>query len=95
MAYEPSESDIRWLTNPVKSLNLGGAWVAPMGFAFKKTAEKRLELYSITATSLQAAAHIKANLEGTVEVGKAAGIEVVIEGCAEYALLILNWGERP
>ena len=42
--YKPSGRDIDWLSDLVKSLAVGGVWIAPMGFTVVKRAENRIEL---------------------------------------------------
>ena len=73
MSYEPTEFDIEWLKAVVSLLNMGGVWVAPMGFTFRKTGENRLEL--VDAQGKKAIEMVRR----TVAAGRKAGIEVVVK----------------
>lgn len=92
--FQPTPADIVWLKTLMRNLKVGGVWCAPMGFTFQKTGEKTLRLQGINAT-LSGMALIIDTLERTVITGKAGGIEVQTEGCADYAILIDDYfGKR-
>lgn len=88
--WKPSASDIAWLQNLVRSLKVGGMWAAPIGFTFKKTAENRLELDTVSTTGLVNTVEVMETIDRTVEVAKAAGIEVVATGTARAVILDLR-----
>lgn len=72
----PTKASIEWLAKLVDVLKKDGVWVLPSyGITFKKTAEKTLTLdrISMIPTDVQ-----KEIINRTVEIGKKAGIKVII-----------------
>lgn len=90
MGWKPRADEIAFLVRIVNSLKIGGLWGAPMGFTFKKTGPKRLELYSVEALSAQGLEKVVKALEMTEIAGKAAGIEVVTKSTAAYAMIVFG-----
>lgn len=88
--WKPSASDIAWLQNTVRSLKVGGYWLAPMGFSFRKTAENKIELDTVSTTCLVNTVEVLETIDRTVEVAKAAGIEVVTTGSARAVIVDLR-----
>ena len=70
--YEPKDSDIRWLRSVVDSLSVRGMWIAPMGFAFKKTGESELTLVQADPKE-----NVLEMIERTKKIAKKAGIRIV------------------
>lgn len=83
MEYTPSADDIAWFNKMFDSLKINGVWLAPMGFSFKKTGIRRLELQSITAKNRLTLEVILETLERTKAVGRLVGVDVITEGTAE------------
>jgi hypothetical protein len=73
MNYEPTKYDVMWLQGIVDLLKVGGIWVAPMGFTFRKTGENQLELVDVHGKEAQEM------VRRTVIAGKKAGIKVIVE----------------
>lgn len=71
--WESSENDVRWLKATVSSLQVGGFWVAPMGFIFEKATENELVL-----VAMEDKPEVKDTLRRTIKVGKKAGIKITV-----------------
>lgn len=68
--YKPSASDVAWVRDLVKSLTIGGEWVAPVGFVMVKVAENRILLRDAEDT-----AAAKETIRRTLMIAKIAGIK--------------------
>ena len=68
--YKPSRSDISWVIDLVKSLSIGGVWVAPMGFSVVKVAPDEIKLKDAANTP-----EVKETIRRTLLIADKAGIK--------------------
>lgn len=72
--YKPSKANIQWVENMIGRLSIGSIWVAPLGFAFRKTGPREFTLISREDTPA-----VDEVLDRTLAICRVAGI-TVIEG---------------
>ncbi|MBA7609808.1 hypothetical protein ES703_17002 [subsurface metagenome] len=88
--YKPSIRDIEWVTDLVKSLSVGGVWVAPMGFSMVKVAENKIELREAIDTP-----EVKEVIRRTLLVAKSAGIVAEFNSSGRTSQEKLNGARIP
>lgn len=73
--FRPRNSDKQWLVDFVRTLSIGGVWIAPMGFRFEKVAENHLRLQQVSISPKLRADALEA-IRRTVLVGKECGVRI-------------------
>ena len=69
--FEPSKPNQRWLYNLIHNLAVGGNWVAPMGFTFRKLGPGHIRLTEFIDNP-----SVREVIERTVACGRVAGMRV-------------------